>query len=224
MEDAIAALKQAGAEVIDPVDLPSMIAADAAKNLTSHNICEAPFTGKAADDFCSHVLRYGMKRDFNLWLASLGDSAPVKTLAALRAWNVEHHDQGAIRYGQGRLDFADSTDLARDKVRYESDRQTDLRLTREEGLDAALSTHKLDAILFPGSAGANYATKAGYPIIVVPFGMVANPAAGAKGSPDKTRPFGVSFVGAHCEDPKLVGIAYAFEQATHKRVAPAKMK
>ncbi|MEP7117075.1 MAG: amidase family protein, partial [Acidobacteriota bacterium] len=224
MEDAIAALKQAGAEVIDPVELPSMIAANAAANLTSHNICEAPFTGPAADDFCSHVLRYGMKRDFNLWLASLGDTPPVKTLAALREWNAAHRDHGAIRYGQGRLDFADSTDLARDQARYERDRKADLRLTREEGLDAALTAHTLDAILFPGSSGANYATKAGYPIIVVPFGMVTNPADGAKGSPDQTRPFGVSFVGAHCEDPKLVGIAYAFEQATHRRVPPAAMK
>ena len=54
----------------------------------------------------------------------------------------------------------------------------------------------------------------------MPFGLVANYADGAKGSADKVRPFGVSFVGGHCEDPKLVGIAYAFEQATKTRVPP----
>lgn len=224
MEAAIAALKQAGAEIVDPADLPSMVAADAADNLTSHAICEAPFVGRPADDLCSQVLRYGMKRDFNLWLASLGPTAPVKTLADLRAWNEANRDRGAMRYGQGRLDFADGADLARDRARYERDRQTDLRLTRDQGLDAALNAHQLDALLFPGSAGANYATKAGYPIVAVPFGMVANYADGAKGSLDAVRPFGVSFVGAHCADPTLLGLAYAFEQATRKRVPPPAFK
>ena len=220
MEAAIAALRAAGAEIVDNADLPSMTAASPADNLTSHPICEAPSVGSASEDLCSHVLQYTMKRDFNLWLASLGDTAPVKTLAELRAWNETNRDRGAMRYGQGRLDFADAADLARDQARYEKDRQDDLRLTRDQGLDAALTTHKLDALLFPGSAGANYATKAGYPIIVVPFGLVANYADGAKGSADKVRPFGVSFVGGHCDDPKLVGIAYAFEQATKQRVPP----
>ncbi len=221
MEAAIAALRAAGAEIVDHADLPSMTAADAAANLTSHPICEAPSEGNPADDLCSHVLQYTMKRDFNLWLSSLGETAPVKTLGDLRAWNEAQRERGAMRYGQGRLDFADAADLAREKARYEQDRQDDLRLTRDQGLDAVLTTHKLDALLFPGSAGANYATKAGYPIIVVPFGLVANYADGAKGSQDAVRPFGVSFVGAHCADPTLVGIAYAFEQATKKRVPPA---
>ena len=220
MEAAIGALEAAGAEVVDPADLPSMTATDAAKSLTSHSICEAAFKGKASDDLCSIVIRYGMKRDFNLWLATLGDSAPVKTLAALRAWNASHRDHGAMRYGQGRLDYADSSDLEKDQARFARNRREDLTLTREEGLDAALTAHKLDALLFPGSSGANYATKAGYPIIVVPFGLVVNYGDGAKGSQDKTRPFGLSFVGAHCDDAKLVGIAYAFEQATKRRVQP----
>ncbi len=219
MEAAIAALKAAGAEVVDPVELPSLVATDVAKNITAHFICQLPNDGKAADDYCSNVLRYGMKRDFNLWLASLGEGAPVKTLAEFRAWNTAHQADGAIRYGQGRLDAADAVDLEKDKARYERNRAEDLVLTREEGLDAALTTHKLDAIMFPEANGANYATKAGYPIVVVPFGMAINYAEGAQGSQEKTRPFGVSFVGAHCQDPKLLGIAYAFEQATKKRVA-----
>jgi amidase len=161
-----------------------------------------------------------MKRDFNLWLATLGASAPVKTLTELRAWNLAHKGAGAIRYGQGRLDAADAVDLDKDKPRYARNRLEDLTLTREEGLDAAITRHKLDALLLPGSSGANYATKAGYPIIVVPFGMVINYEEGAKGATEKVRPFGVSFVGAHCDDPKLVSIAYSFEQATRKRVPP----
>jgi amidase len=224
MEEAIAVLRAAGAEIVDPVELPSMTATEAARNLISHPICEAPFTGSISEDLCSQVLRYGMKRDFNLWLQTLGDTAPVATLTALRAWNEAHRADGAVRYGQGRLDFADSVDLARDKARYERNRAEDLRLTREEGLDAALAGQKLDALLFPGSSGANYATKAGYPIVVVPFGMVINYGEGAKSSQDRTRPFGVSFVGGHCEDPKVVGLAYGFEQATRRRVPPPRMK
>jgi len=221
MEAAIAAIKAAGAEVVDPADLPSMVATEPAANLTSHNICELLPAGTTADDLCSTVIRYGMKRDFNLWLATLGASAPVKSLTELRAWNTAHKDAGAIRYGQGRLDAADAVDVEKDKARFERDRREDLVLTREQGLDAVITQHKLDAILFPGSSGANYATKAGYPIIVVPFGMVTNASDDAKGSTDKVRPFGVSFVGAHCEDPKLMGIAFAFEQATKKRVPPS---
>jgi len=220
MEAAIAAVKAAGAEIVDPADLPSMIATDAAANLTAHNICELLPAGTTPDDFCSTVLRYGMKRDFNLWLATLGASAPVKSLTELRAWNAAHKDAGAIRYGQGRLDSADAVDLEKDRARYERNRREDLMLTREQGLDAVINQHKLDALLFPGSAGANYATKAGYPIIVVPFGLVTNASEDARGSTERVRPFGVSFVGAHCADPKLVGIAYAFEQATKKRVRP----
>jgi amidase len=223
MEAAIAALKAAGAEIVDPADLPSMTAPDAVDNLTSHPICEAPFTGKASDDLCSQVLRYTMKRDFNLWLSSLGPSAPVKTFSELRAWNAANQSRGSMRYGQSRLDFADSTDLEKDKARYERDRQADLTLTRAQGLDAVMTTHRLDAVLFPGSSGATYASKAGYPIIVVPFGMVINYNEGAQGSQEKTRPFGISLVGGHCEDPKIIGLAYAFEQATKKRVPPPKM-
>jgi amidase len=221
MTEAIAALKAAGAEVVDPTDLPSMVATDPAANLTSHNICELLPAGTTPDDLCSTVLRYGMKRDFNGWLASLGASAPVKTLTELRAWNAAHKDAGAIRYGQGRLDAADAMDLEKDKPRYERDRRDDLTLTKTQGLDAVMAQHTLDALLFPGSSGANYATKAGYPIIVVPFGLVINYDEGAKGSTEKVRPFGVSFVGAHCADPSLVGLAYSFEQATKKRVRPS---
>jgi amidase len=224
MEAALVALRQAGAQIVDPVDLPSTVAADPAANLAAHPICEAPFSGPAAEDLCSQVLRYTMKRDFNLWLGTLGASAPVPTLAALREWNAAHRADGAIRYGQGRLDFADATDLEKDRARYERNRRDDLRLTREQGLDAALAAHELDALLFPGSSGANYATKAGYPIVVVPYGMVANYADGAKGSTDKVRPFGVSFVGGHCADPAIVGIAFAFEQATRKRVPPPRFR
>ena len=218
MEGAIAALKAAGAEVIDPADLPSTVATDPQKNISAHFICQLASDGKAPDDYCSNVLRYGMKRDFNLWLASLDDKAPVKTLKEFLAWNTAHAADGAIRYGQSRLEAAEAVDLEKDRARYEKNRAEDLVLTRDEGIDAVLTGNKLDAIMFPEANGANYATKAGYPIVVVPFGLVPNDNPGANGSEDRVKPFGVSFVGGHCEDPKILGIAYAFEQATKKRV------
>jgi amidase len=220
MEEAIAALRAAGADVVDPADLPSMVATEPAGHLAAHPICELLPAGTTPGDLCSTVLRYGMKRDFNLWLATLGPSAPVKTLTELRAWNAAHKDAGAMRYGQGRLDSADAMDLERDRARYERDRRDDLALTRDQGLDAVIAQHQLDALMFPGSAGAGYATRAGYPIIAVPFGMVVNDAGGPE--PGATvRPFGVSFVGPHCGDGPLLGLAFAFEQATRRRVPPA---
>lgn len=220
MEEAIAALKAAGAEVVDPADIPSAAATDAAHNLAAHPICQKASEGKGADQLCSNVLRYDMKRDFNQWLASLDGKAPVKSLSDFLKWNLDHKEGGAIKYGQARLEVANSMDLTQDKARYEADRADDLELSRAQGLDAALTRYNLDAILFPGSAGASYASKAGYPIIAVPFGMTANPNPAAKGSPDKTRPYGVTFVGPLCGEPNLLGVAYAFEQATKKRVPP----
>ncbi|MBX7199528.1 MAG: hypothetical protein K1X51_09135 [Rhodospirillaceae bacterium] len=219
MEAAIAALKAAGAEVIDS-DIPSAVAKDDADNLAAHPICQKASELKDAKELCSNVLRYSMKRDFNAWLASLDDKAPVKTLTEFLKWNIDHKDYGAIRYGQARLEVADSMDLEKDKARYEADRASDLKLSRDQGLDAPIKANNLDVLMFPGASGANYATKAGYPIMTVPFGLTANPNPGAKGSPDKTRPFGVSFVGKLCDEPKMLAIGYAFEQATKKRVPP----
>ena len=76
----------------------------------------------------SSVLNYGMKRDFNTWLASLGPAAPVKTLTELREWNTAHEKMGAIKYGQSQLDVSDEIDLEKDRAKYEEDRARDIRL------------------------------------------------------------------------------------------------
>ena len=105
----------------------------------------------------------------------------------------------------------------------DADDAKDRRLSRDQGIDGVLKAHKLDAFITPGGSGAGIAARAGYPIIAVPFAMVPNapqqpfPA----GFNAKPAPFGVGFVGAQCSEPKLIEIAYAFEQATKKRVPPA---
>ena len=223
MAEAIAVLKQQGATIVDPADLPSFVATRADDSFPLFDYCAGAEYAKGKDATCSSPFKYGMKRDFNAWLASLGSSAPVKTLTELRNWNLAHARANAIRYQQSRLDISDEIDLVADKARYEADRAKDLRLSRDQGIDAVLEQHKLDAFITPGGSGAGVAARAGYPIIAVPFGLVPNapqqpfPA----GFDAKPAPYGVGFVGAQCSEPKLIEIAYAFEQATKKRVPPA---
>ena len=104
----------------------------------------------------------------------MATGAPVKTLTELREWNLAHAKDGAIRFGQSRLDISDEMDVERDRARNDADTAKDHRLSRDQGIDAVLKAHKLDAILTPGGSGANLASRAGYPIIAVPFGMVPN--------------------------------------------------
>src|SRR5262245_6143519 len=79
MEDAIAVLKKEGAVLIDPADIPSVVDTDPANNFVRWGQCSGVNNGKGKDQDCSVVLKYGMKRDFNVWLKSLGAAAPVKT-------------------------------------------------------------------------------------------------------------------------------------------------
>lgn len=221
MQEAIAVLKSKGAVIVDPVVIPSQVAADPNDNqLLFGNCYDTQVRGQDSD--CSIVMKYGMKRDFNQWLASLGEQAPVPTLAALRDFNADHPQRNAIKYGQQELDFSDEMDVERDRERYEADRAKDLRLTRTEGIDAALQDNDLEALLIPSWAGEQIADKAGYPQIIVPFGTVTsvyNPPL-PEGFDVQPMPHGVAFMGTACSEPVLVRLAYAFEQATRRRVPP----
>ncbi len=222
MEEAIAALKAEGAVIVDPADIPSVLESDPAKSFLAWSTCSGVDNAKGKDASCSVVFKYGMKRDFNAWLATLGPAAPVKSLTELRLFNLAHTRANALRYGQSNLDVSDEMNLTADRARYEADRAKDLLLAGTNGIDAAIKTHKLDALLFPAGGGAAIAAKPGYPTVMVPFGMVPNaptppfPA----GFDARPSPFGVSFTGLACTEPRLLEIAYAFEQATKKRVPP----
>jgi amidase len=96
--------------------------------------------------------------------------------------------------------------------------------------------HQLDALLFPGPSGAGIAAKPGYPTVIVPFGffvpmppprsqslppsLVPTPGAYPEGFTLQPAPYGVSFTGTACSEPRLIALAYAFEQATKRRVPP----
>jgi amidase len=222
MADAIAEVKAQGATVVDPADIPSIVDWDPARNFLDWPVCSGPDNAKGKDANCTTTYKYGMKRDFSRWLALLGDAAPLKSLTELRAWNDAHRSAGTLKYGQSNLDNADETDLTTDRARYEADRRKDLLLTAKHGIDEVMKSKRLDALLFPAQNGNGIAARAGYPSVIVPFATVPNnaPPAFPAGFNAKPAPFGVTFTGTACSEPRLIALAYAFEQATKKRMPP----
>ena len=222
MAEAISILKEQGAIIVDPADIPSVVDKDEAKNFLRWPVCSGTDGAKGKDATCSVVFKYGMKRDFNKWIASLGPAAPVKSLTALRDWNLAHRNAGALKYGQSQLDISDEMDVEADRARYEADRAKDLLLSAAHGVDEIMRSERLDAMLFPAQTGALMLARPGYPTVIVPFGMVPNaptpPISVEFGA--KSSPFGVSFAGTACSEPRLIELAYAFEQATRRRVPP----
>jgi amidase len=220
MSEAIAAVKAAGAVVVDPANPPSVVDKQAKDNVLTWGTCTDSDEMKAHT--CSVVFAYGMERDFNHWLSSLGATAPVRSLAELRRWNVAHQKMGTLKYGQSLLDFSDTMDLELFRPRYLADRATDLRLAATHGLDEVMKRERLDALLFPGAAGAGIAARAGYPTVIVPFALLPNAPTPPFPAdwPARPGPFGVGFTGLACSEPTLLRLAHAFELATHKRVPP----
>jgi len=222
MANAIAVLKAHGAVVVDPANVPSVVDGNVDDNFLRWNICSGADDARGKDTGCAVGLKYGMKRDFNAWLSTLGPSAPVKTLTDLRQWNLAHVRAGSLKYGQSTLDISDEMDVERDRARYQADRAKDVRLAGTHGIDEVMQSERLDAILFPGPTGAAISARVGYPSVIVPFGLVPNaplmpfPA----GFDAKPAPYGVTFAGRACSEPRLIEIAYAFEQATRRRVPP----
>jgi amidase len=174
MTEAIAVLKERGAVIVDPADIPSVVEQDASKNFLRWEVCRGTDGPKGMDAGCSVVFKYGMKRDFNKWLASLGPAAPVKSLTELRYWNLAHAKAGALKYGQSQLDISDEMDVEADRARYEIDRAKDIALSGAHGIDEIMRAERLDAILFPAGSGALLSARPGYPTVIVPFATVAN--------------------------------------------------
>jgi amidase len=221
MAEAIAVLAREGAVIVDPAEIPSVVDPDPANNILLWAVCTS--LDEAKDGKCSIDFGYGMQRDFNAWLASLGPAAPVPSLRSLRKWNVDHQKAGTMKYGQSLLDYSDALDLELHKERYAADRAKDLYLAGEHGIDEVMRNERLDALLFPGSSGAGIAARPGYPTVIVPFATVPNAPKDPfpEGFDPRPSPFGVSFTGGACSEPKLLALAFAFEQATLRRVPPA---
>jgi amidase len=201
-DKAIETLKAQGAELIDPANIPSW--------------------GKLGDaEF--QVLLYEFKAGLNAYFASLGDKAPVKSLADLIDFNNRNADKELIYFGQENLVRAEKNGPLTDEA-YITARKKCVQLTRAEGIDAVMDQHRLDAVIAPSGGPAaktdliygdrsiggssSYAAVAGYPNITVPAGHVFG------------LPVGLSFFGRAWSEPTLLKLAFAFEQATRARKPP----
>src|SRR6516162_4313516 len=118
------------------------------------------------------VFVYELKHDLNLYLRDWATGTAVRSLADIIAFNSGNTER-ALRFGQDIFLAAEATRGDLSELEYQSARQMDLQASRTLGLDAYMNQYRLDAVLFPGTAGASIAAKAGYPSVQVPAGFVA---------------------------------------------------
>jgi amidase len=209
----------------------------------------SPCTSVLGFGFKRDLNAYLANRSFGPGVSASSSTIPERTIHTLHDvvhFNADHPEV-ALKYGQ---DIAKGSDAynspSLDQADYDADRARDLFLTRTCGLDPLYTgvvpqichdqgvvpatlpscvTHPHDAVLFPANFGANPAARAGYPSVIVPAGRFPNPAKTSIDAADPTfnpkrSPFGVTFSGPAFSEPKLIGFAYAYEQATHCRIRP----
>jgi len=202
MEDAMAAMKSHGAMLSDPADLPSF----------------GEFGNGERE-----VLAYEFKADLNKYLAWLGPSAPVKSLAEIIEFNEINKAKEMPWFGQETFIRAQAKGPLTEQA-YLDALAKNRRLAREEGIDAIMDKLQLDALIAPttgpapctdlvwGTRGTGGCTgpaaMAGYPHITVPMGMVSG------------LPVGLSLFGRAWSEPKLLALAFAFEQLSQARKPP----
>jgi amidase len=161
---------------------------------------------------CSTVLLYGQKRDLNAYLAGT-PGAPRQSLTEIIAFNSTFVPP--MKYGQAIFEAADQLNTSpgsADTLRYLADLAED-RARSRGALDAIYD--EFDAILASANSFAGTPAKAGYPSITVPGGFL--PPDGVIANPF---PSGVTFSGPAFSEPRLIALAYAFEQATRHRRPP----
>ena len=202
MKEAIDAIKQLGATIVDPAEMPS--------------------AGKY-DDTELEVLLYEFKTDLNKYLAGTSPDVKARTLADLMKFNEENRDREMPYFGQELFEQAQKKGpLTSEK--YLKALAKNRRLSRAEGIDATLAKHKVDALIAPTGGPVwptdlangdhftgGYSTPsavAGYPHITVPAGLVFG------------LPVGLSFFAGAWSEPELIKYAYAYEQATTARHKP----
>jgi amidase len=202
---ALHALREAGAELVDPVHIPSTEAMRHA-----HQIL--------------HVMLWNLKADVGAYLRDNVDpSFSIKCLADVVAFNREHADREMPWFGQDILEMALNKGSL-DDPEYREMVSTVQRWGREEGIDAVLQEHRLDAIISPANGPATRidlvngdrhvggsstpSAIAGYPIVTVPAGYYAG------------LPVGINFMGTAYSEETLIRLAYSFEQATQARRPP----
>ncbi|NTW11711.1 MAG: amidase [Anaerolineales bacterium] len=203
-EHCIEVMKQLGAVIVDPADVP---------NFDKFGTTEL------------EVLHYEYKADLNKYLKALPEDARVHSMEDVIRFNEENSDRVMPYFAQEHMVAAQGKGSLREK-KYKDALAKNLRLTRKDGIDAAMRKHKLDAIVVPSGGpawvidlangdGINWdmestspAAVAGYPHITVPAGHVFG------------LPVGISFFAKAWQEASLIQYAYAFEQATQYRRQP----
>jgi amidase len=202
MTGVVAALRAAGADVVDPVKIPTLGKFSAAQ---------------------SEVLSYEFKDGINRYLAEPGRVTPVKSLAELITFNNAHRTEEMPFFGQELFLTAEARGPLTEQAYVEA-RATCLQLARVEGIDATMDGGQFDALVMftkgtatltdllngeGGSGGSSaLAALAGYPSVTVPALEISG------------LPVGLSFVGRAWSEAKLLGFAADFEAHTHARREP----
>jgi amidase len=203
-EAAIAVMKQQGATIVDPANIPTL--------------------GKF-DDGEFQVLLYEFKADLNKYLMWLGPASPVHSLKDVIAFNDAHKDQEMPYFGQEIMTLAEKKGPLT-SAKYVAALARNRQMARALGIDATMTKYTLDALFAPtsgpaglidlvngdsggGSSPSTVTSVAGYPHITVPGGFY------------RGLPVGMSFFGRAWSEPTLIKLAYAYEQATKHRKPPA---
>jgi amidase len=202
MDESIAVMKRLGAIIVDPANIA---------------------TAGKFDDSEFEVLLYEFKADLNKYLAERGTQSPARSLKELIEFNERNREKEMPYFGQEIFIRAEAKGPLTSKE-YKEALAKNHRLSREEGIDALMKQHRLDAIVAPSGgppwttdlvngdhfsgSSSTPAAVAGYPNINVPAGFIYG------------LPVGISFFGRAYSEPTLIRLAYAFEQATRLRQPP----
>ncbi|UCG25248.1 MAG: amidase [Chloroflexota bacterium] len=221
MEGCITVMKELGAEVIDPADVEGVKYPD---EIPPDVIDLTEIEGdKTFFDMLLEVLEYEFNADLNAYLAALGPEAPVRSMTEIIAFNERNRDEVMPYFGQERMLAARESGPLTDEAYLSSLNKIQL-LARDAGIDATLAKDNLQAIVAPsggpawltdlingdhlGGGCSGAAAVAGYPHITVPAGAIFG------------LPVGISFFSGAYQEPTLIRLAYAFEQATLARRPP----
>ena len=202
VDQAIAEMKAQGAVIVDPADIPTASKMDACEN---------------------DVLLYEFKADVNRYLAARGLSSPARSLEDLIAFNERESAREMPFFGQELFISAQKKGPLTTPA-YRAALTKCRALARAQGIDLVLRRHRLDAVVAPtgspawttdpingdhfSGASSTPAAVAGYPSITVPAGDAFG------------LPVGVSFIGRAWSEARLIGLAYAYEQASQHRHPP----
>ncbi|MDB5673718.1 MAG: amidase [Sphingomonas bacterium] len=199
---ALDVLKQAGAVLVD-VDAPKLTGIGEAEG---------------------HVLHTELKADLNTYLATTPSAVKARTLDAVIAFDEANKGTEMPFFGQETFVEAAGTNGLAD-AEYLGARAKSLRLAGREGIDAMLKKANATFLVeptygmtwlsdtvsgdhFDGPSASELPAISGYPHLTVPMGL-------AKGLP-----VGLSFIATAWADQAVLNAGYAYEQASHARVAP----